>query len=559
MPDLTIETSPSIDAIDLVSELSEILHGNGLYPLFQPIVDLENGSIFAHESLIRGPRNSRLHTPDALLDEAHQEGQELLFEQKALESALLGWGHEKPGGRLFLNVSANALMQFSSEGYITKLLQEVIDCGIKPRLITFEITEHQRVMDMDALLSVVEEMRKSGFSFALDDFGDGKSSLRLWAQIKPEFVKVDKYFVHNIHVDPDRVNILKAMAHIASLFGTKLIAEGIEHQEELVVVRDLGISFGQGYLLGRPANVPIGAISTDLSDCINQSAVSIFQERERQADLVSLKGLNILRAPTVHGLHSNEDVAALFAADSNLHAIAYLDGRTAVGLIDRSKFYVEYSKPYFKEVWGKKPCTKVVNFEPRIVERRHSVNDLIGILTSEDQRYLTEGFIVTDDGAYYGLGRGEQLVRAVTETRIESARHANPLTGLPGNIPITHHIDRLIARKSTFAACYADLNFFKPFNDFYGYWRGDEMIRLLAQCAREQCDPKRDFLGHVGGDDFILIYQNTEWLEKCRQLIEDFNTRAQTLYGEAEREAGGLDIEDRHGVQRFFGGIRIFV
>ncbi|OYU44568.1 MAG: diguanylate phosphodiesterase, partial [Burkholderiales bacterium PBB4] len=189
---------------------------------------------------------------------------------------------------------------------------------------------------------------------------------------------------------------------------------------------------------------------------------------------------------------------------------------------------------------------------PRVIERNHSVDDLIGILTSQDQRYLADGFIVTENGCYRGLGTGEQLVRSVTETRIEAARHANPLTFLPGNIPISQHMERLLGKQVRFAACYADLNHFKPFNDYYGYWRGDEMIRLLARIALEQCDPQFDFLGHVGGDDFILLFQSPDWRARCERLVDEFNTRALALFDEDARQAGGIEAEDRQGVVRFF-------
>jgi GGDEF domain-containing protein len=212
----------------------------------------------------------------------------------------------------------------------------------------------------------------------------------------------------------------------------------------------------------------------------------------------------------------------------------------------------EYSKLYYREIWGRKSCAVHVNWQPRLIEREHSVDELIGILTSQDQRYLTDGFIVTENGRYVGLGTGDQLVRSVTETRIEAARHANPLTFLPGNIPITRHMDRLLKKQTRFVACYADLNNFKPFNDYYGYWRGDEMICLLARIAAAKCDPQRDFLGHVGGDDFIMLFQSEDWLQRCEKIVLEFNGRALALFDTGSQTAGGIEAEDRHGVKRFF-------
>lgn len=139
---------------------------------------------------------------------------------------------------------------------------------------------------------------------------------------------------------------------------------------------------------------------------------------------------------------------------------------------------------------------------------------LLGSLTSEDQAYLREGFIVTERSRYVGLGTGDRLVRAVTEARVEAARHANPLTFLPGNIPINLHIQRLLEGRAGFVACYADLNNFKVFNDHFGYWRGDEMIRLLARLTVAHADPYVDFVGHIGGDDFLILFQSSDWRER---------------------------------------------
>jgi GGDEF domain-containing protein len=249
---------------------------------------------------------------------------------------------------------------------------------------------------------------------------------------------------------------------------------------------------------------------------------------------------------------TNDQLASIFLAQPDLHAVAMLDGERPVGIINRAQFMNEYSKLYYREVWGRKSCAVHANQQPRLIEKDHSVDELVGILTSQDQRYLADGFIVTDNGRYVGLGTGDQLVRSVTETRIEAARHANPLTFLPGNIPITQHIDRLLKKETRFVACYADLNNFKPYNDYYGYWRGDEMIRLVARIAMEQCDSQIDFLGHVGGDDFLLLFQSVDWRERCECLVADFNTRALDMFDDAARAAGGIQAEDRYGVPRFF-------
>jgi diguanylate cyclase (GGDEF)-like protein len=203
--------------------------------------------------------------------------------------------------------------------------------------------------------------------------------------------------------------------------------------------------------------------------------------------------------------------------------------------------------PYYPEIYGRKSCTTFMDGDPVVIEISQPIADLAQVLTSDDQRYLNDGFVLVDAGSYVGLGTAEQLVRSVTELRIEAARHANPLTFLPGNIPISEHIRRLLAGNSGFGATYCDLNNFKPFNDQFGYWQGDKMIRLLASIIISECDPQRDFAGHVGGDDFVVLFQSSDWETRCMRIISQFNTAALTLFDPETRSRGFIEAEDRKG------------
>lgn len=532
--------------------LQQVLQNGSLYPVFQPIVNLADASIHAHEALIRGPAGSPLHTPDCLLRAAAQEDLRYEFENACVVSTLRHWGHMRSGGRLFVNISANALVRVFNLRGREGLLRWILDLRVMPRTLVLEITEHERVDSMDRLAEVVQEIRSAGVSLALDDFGDGHSSLRLWSQLKPEIVKIDKYFTRNISAHGDKLKTIQALQQIATIFGSSLVAEGIETAEDLRVLRDLGIEYGQGYFLGHPDRKPLKYLGVDPQRVLSERQVVVFPELGRMSQGGHLRSLALLRAPTVTPETPNDTLAEIFLEHPTLHAVAMLEGEQPVGIINRALFMNEYSKLYYREVWGRKPCGVHANREPRLIEREHSVDELVGILTSQDQRYLNDGFIATENGRYVGLGTGDQLVRSVTETRIEAARHANPLTFLPGNIPISQHMERLLKKQVRFVACYADLNNFKPFNDYYGYWRGDEMIRLLARIAMEQCDSQRDFLGHVGGDDFIILFQSPDWKVRCERLVAEFAERAQAMFDDQARVRGGIDAEDRHGVQRFF-------
>ena len=533
-------------------QLAGLLRRKQLYPVFQPIGLLGDGSIYSHEALIRGPEKTSFHAPDALLRAAGHENLNYEFESHCVSVALGRWGALGEPGRLFVNISADVLLQVLKQCGGDSLRTLLGAFGVSPRMLVLEITEYERVVDMDYLAGAVHEIRAAGITLALDDFGDGRSSLRLWSQLRPEFVKIDKYFTKAISQHADKLKTIQALQQIAAIFDTSLIAEGIETEDDLRVLRDLGITYGQGYFLGRPGRLPRGRLEKQALTVIRDRAVAVFPELRRAPSAGSLSRVAVIKAPTANLSTTNDELALEFFKHPKLHAMAVVEASRPVAIINRALFMNEYSKLYYREIWGRKSCMLHANLDPRLIERNHNIDELVGILTSEDQRYLADGFIVTENGRYEGLGTGEQLVRSVTETRVEAARHANPLTFLPGNIPISQHIGRLLASGAEFVACYADLNNFKPFNDQYGYWRGDEMIRLVARLAQEHCDPRRDFVGHVGGDDFILLYQSNDWQTQCQGIIDEFADQAVALFDASAREAGGIQAEDRFGVSRFF-------
>ncbi|MDM0089968.1 MULTISPECIES: phosphodiesterase [unclassified Variovorax] len=532
--------------------LARLYRDEALYPVFQPIVDLRKGSIFGHEALIRGPLGTPFHTPAALLALAAEEDCLTEFELACVEVILRHWGRLTAPGQLFLNMSSDALAA-AMEGPVPGRFERALALhGIAPRSVTVEITEDRPASHMGALRLAVKALHSTGARIALDDFGEGQSNLRLWSELRPDFVKIDKFFTHGIASSPHNLELVRTIVGFGHTLGTTLVAEGVEDTKDLRVLRDLGIDHGQGYLFGRPTRTLHAAAPSPIAEAIQDSRIAVMPHAAQQAQPGVLRSLAVIQAPTLGPATPIDEVSTLFQAHPELHALAVVDEGRPVALINRQSFMNDYARLYFREVHGRRPCIGYANTSPRVVELEDNVEQLVGILMSEDQRYLNDGFIVTEDKRYLGLGTGEQLVRAVTEARIEAARHANPLTFLPGNIPISIHIERLLASHAGFAACYADLNNFKVFNDHYGYWRGDEMIRMLARLAVKHADAHRDFVGHIGGDDFLVLFQSEDWQARCARMIEDFDLEALGLYDDAAREAGGIEGKDRHGTLHFF-------
>jgi diguanylate cyclase (GGDEF)-like protein len=519
---------------------------------FQPIVSLGEGRIHGHEALVRTPPGCPWGNPDTLFEAARAEGVELELEFECVRHAVLAWVQGERSGKLFINLSASALLAALAQHSLAQSLELLAAHGLAPSSVVVELTEHERVRDVGQIVRAAQSLRRHGVAIALDDFGDGRSSLRLWSELRPDMVKLDMYFTRGLPDSGDKLQTFRALLQIAETFGSRLVAEGIETMDELHLLRDLGVEFGQGYALGRPAPQPVAGVPSEVAAVLRARDVALFPQPQRSALGGVTAAQLLVHAPVLTASSTHDAAMALFAAHPGLPALALVnDTAVPVMLVNRQRLTADFMRPFFREIYGRRPVALHAQPAPLLVDVHAGVDELAAILTSDDQRYLSDGFVITEGGQYRGLGTGERLVRAVTEARIEAARHANPLTFLPGNIPISDHIARMLESGRCFVACYADLNHFKPFNDVYGYWRGDEVIRLAARVITAHADTRRDFVGHVGGDDFIVLFQSEDWAQRCARISAEFDFLVRELYDADAHKRGGLEAEDRYGVMRF--------
>jgi EAL domain-containing protein (putative c-di-GMP-specific phosphodiesterase class I)/GGDEF domain-containing protein len=542
--------------------IEELIARRELSAVFQPIIDFEDGGILGYEGLIRGPAGTPLETPFALFSQALAEGCSIALERAAARTCIEAFARLGLDGKLFLNFSADALVQLADARDDSLALLR--HRGIDPQRLVIELTEQSTILDVCKFEPVVASLRASGAQFALDDYGTANASMSLWVRLQPDVVKIDRFFIHDIASDPLKFKAVRAMQHFASASGAQLVAEGLENEADLIVVRDMGIGYGQGYFFGKPLAQPARHLTDGARDALRAGHIAVFPEATRAGGGASPSGgmasaKMLVHAPALPRHATNNDVLDLFNRMPELHAVAVVENDEPVALVNRRSFMDRYALPYHRELFGKKPCMQFANASPVVIEKSMTVEQMAKLLASDDQRYLADGFVITDKGKYAGLGTGEKLVRAVTEVRIEAARYANPLTFLPGNIPISSHITRLLGNEAVFYACYVDLNHFKPFNDQYGYWQGDEVLKFAAAVLADACEPTRDFLGHVGGDDFMILFQSEDWQDRVRRVIRLFNDGAQRFYAPADREAGGIHGEDRRGNPTFFGFVTMAI
>jgi diguanylate cyclase (GGDEF)-like protein len=236
---------------DLTEVISAILADEMLRPVYQPIFSLTTGELVGYEGLIRPTEGAPIADASALFAAAERTDRTVELDFACLKVVADGVGELEPDVYLSVNLSPRTL---ESELFHPRELTSIFERrGIHPSQLVVELTEREEVNDLDGLRRNAAACRAAGIRLAADDVGAGNAGLRLLSEIQFDIVKIDLSLVQGgILHDPSHA-VLRALQELASRWHATIVAEGVETAEQLSAIRDLGITTGQGYLLGRPA------------------------------------------------------------------------------------------------------------------------------------------------------------------------------------------------------------------------------------------------------------------------------------------------------------------
>jgi len=216
---------------------------------FQPIVDIADGTIFAHEALVRGVEGEGAAHVLSAVSETNRYAFDQECRVKAIELAT-SLGLPGQEGLLSINFMPNAV--YEPRACIRLTLATALRTGFPLNRILFEFTENEK-LDVDHLLNILRTYRALGFKTAIDDFGAGYAGLNLLSQFQPDIVKLDMDLIRGIDGSAVKQRILTHTLALLSDLGVKAVCEGVETRAELTTLRDLGVRLIQGYVLARPA------------------------------------------------------------------------------------------------------------------------------------------------------------------------------------------------------------------------------------------------------------------------------------------------------------------
>ncbi len=229
--------------------LERLILEESLSTVYEPIVSLSHRQTIGYEALSRGPGGGPLASPMVCFNIAQRCGLDFELDTVCRRLALRNARGLREDELLFLNILPSSVhdLDFSETG----MLRSLDELGISPGQIVFEISERQTIGNYTRFREAVHAMVELGCRIAVDDVGSGYSNLETAIELSPDFLKVDRTLIHQIHDDPQKQEILRGLVRLGQKMKAAIIAEGIESEDERTALRQLGVGYGQGYAIGR--------------------------------------------------------------------------------------------------------------------------------------------------------------------------------------------------------------------------------------------------------------------------------------------------------------------
>lgn len=250
------------------------------------------------------------------------------------------------------------------------------------------------------------------------------------------------------------------------------------------------------------------------------------------------------------------DAAKLFETNHLLQGAAVIKNGIPVGLVMKESMHQLLAGQFGLPLYWSRPIHKIMDQDPLIVDAAIPVEQVSQLAMSREISRLYDIVLITRDDKLLGAASIRSILECITNLRTEEARTANPLTGLPGNGAIQREMERYIDRRQPVSIIYADVDYFKWFNDCFGFSLGDELIRYMADLLHEgirRMGRKGDFIGHIGGDDFIVLTTAEDPRSLCASLIDRFDAGVQAFYGDTDVS----NVTDRSGSRIEQSGIGV--
>lgn len=533
---------------DKCQKVRKIIENKCITTVYQPIVSLADGEIFGYEALSRINNEElsiKIEEMFGSADEASLSWElEILCRTKALE----GFVDYSNDGKLFININPNIIYDEKFRKGFTK--EKLKELGLSEKDIIFEVTEKVARKNDDLLMQSREHYKSQNISIAIDDVASGFAGLKSLLDVKPSFVKIDISVTRDIHKDKVKLLLCKALVDFCKESNIKSIAEGVESKEELYELIKLGVDFAQGYFLGIPSDRPM-EINKDKKELISKLNHEWHREKNRNSVYPRVE-LLCRRVTEFKADEKAEDIYIKLHKEKGIREFVVTEDDEIKGFMTRARFQDIIGGLYEFCMNAKRTLKELVEDEFLCVNYDMTVDKVSRLAMKRPYDRTYNPVVVKKDKKYLGIVTIKDLLKTCSQIDINRALDCNPLTGLPGNIVIEKEITNHILGDKPYCITYYDIDNFKAYNDAYGFEKGDSMLKLLSDTL-EKCSCKNEFIGHIGGDDFIVIADyDDKGEEYSKSVMERFSSEVTKLYSKEDVESGSILSKNRNGITERF-------
>jgi diguanylate cyclase (GGDEF)-like protein len=310
----------------------------------------------------------------------------------------------------------------------------------------------------------------------------------------------------------------------------------------------MSVDLAQGFYLGLPEAFPTECRNAAKALILKKWVVSptVRMDERRIGSLCEYSA-----SAEAHEL--TENIIERFESNSELTSIPILKDRKPVGIIEKTRLFFKLGKQFGYSVYSRRPVEAVM--EPVLIfESETPLEKVSEKVLKRDENTFHDSIVVVQHGVYIGIVKIRALYERISQQRLLLAMQANPLTGLPGNNLIKDEIIQRLSQNQLFAVLYFDLDHFKPFNDLFGFEQGDRVIRYLGTILKDCMHDwdLRAFVGHIGGDDFVMVCRAQNIENLCRKILSRFQEGVKEFHDPDSVKRGFYESVDRSGQPKRF-------
>jgi GGDEF domain-containing protein len=360
--------------------------------------------------------------------------------------------------------------------------------------------------------------------------------------------------IRDIDKDGLKHALIKTFCDFCRITDIKVIAEGIETENELNTLIDLEVNYGQGYFIQKPLS--------DLYD-LEPELINKIKIRNIKKSYLYFNNSSTLNIGDICKDNLKIDLKCtgaklidIFNNNPAVLGIPVVDKDKVCGLIMKDKFYGKLGTQYGFALYINRPVSILMDKRPLTVDIETTIEVVSKLAMTRTAENLYDYIIITKNGLYNGIVTIKDILEKTIELEVNYAKHLNPLSGLPGNILIEQKLKDFILNVSAYTILYIDIDNFKVYNDAYGFENGDRILQFLAEVINKSVSQNclyDNFVGHIGGDDFVIMVESHDINGLPELILSSFEKGINKFYSKEDLDRKCIFSRNRHGKEEQYG------